>query len=381
MNFFGVGTALKNNLMNFPGWKTDRKIVVIESDDWGSICMPSRDVYNLLKNQGIKVDQNAYFRYDSLESEDDILLLLETLTRFTDCNGRSPVITVNMIVANPDFNSIRSLDYAGYKYEKITETYKSYPKHNESFTLLREGLNNKLLFPQLHGREHLNVRKWMLNLKEGNPDLLLAFNHKMISLPSLYTSENMNGYRDAFEVESTDEIQDHSEIIKDATRTFEELFGFQSKTIIPPCYIWTNKHEKIFKDNEIDFIQGISLQYEPLFVPGTLRYNKRFHFTGERNKLNQRYLVRNAFFEPSLNQSFDWVNDCLSRIETSFKWRKPAIIGTHRVNFMGYIEPSNRSRNLVLFRQLLSKLLRKWPDVEFMHTAELASFMVGAKDL
>ena len=29
------------NLSNLPGWRTSRKIVVIESDDWGTIRMPS----------------------------------------------------------------------------------------------------------------------------------------------------------------------------------------------------------------------------------------------------------------------------------------------------------------------------------------------------
>jgi len=37
--------ALRKNLVNIPGWRTNRKIVVIESDDWGSVRMPSREVY------------------------------------------------------------------------------------------------------------------------------------------------------------------------------------------------------------------------------------------------------------------------------------------------------------------------------------------------
>ena len=38
---------------NIPGWRTKRKIVVIESDDWGSIRMPSLKVFETL-NQVIK---------------------------------------------------------------------------------------------------------------------------------------------------------------------------------------------------------------------------------------------------------------------------------------------------------------------------------------
>ena len=40
---------LMRNLSNLPGWRTKRKIVVIESDDWGSIRMPSKRAYEELK--------------------------------------------------------------------------------------------------------------------------------------------------------------------------------------------------------------------------------------------------------------------------------------------------------------------------------------------
>lgn len=32
---------ITHNLLNIPGWHTNRRIVVIESDDWGSVSMPS----------------------------------------------------------------------------------------------------------------------------------------------------------------------------------------------------------------------------------------------------------------------------------------------------------------------------------------------------
>lgn len=34
---------LAHNLLNIPGWHTNRKIVVIESDDWGvCVCLQER---------------------------------------------------------------------------------------------------------------------------------------------------------------------------------------------------------------------------------------------------------------------------------------------------------------------------------------------------
>ena len=36
--------TITHNLLNIPSWHTNRKIVVIESDDWGSMRMPSCEV-------------------------------------------------------------------------------------------------------------------------------------------------------------------------------------------------------------------------------------------------------------------------------------------------------------------------------------------------
>ena len=35
---------ISHNLLNIPGWRTKRKLVVIESDDWGAIRMPSKEI-------------------------------------------------------------------------------------------------------------------------------------------------------------------------------------------------------------------------------------------------------------------------------------------------------------------------------------------------
>jgi len=377
MNFKNI---LINNLKNLPGWKTRRKILVIESDDWGSVRMPSKKTYDNLLKKGIKVDDDVYSRYDSLACEDDLIFLFDTLSKYKDKNGNSPIITANVILANPDFEAIRSSNFETYQYELFIETLKSYPKHSKSFSLWQEGIGNKLFHPQLHGREHLNVIKWMNSLNKGNPDLLLAFDNKMLTVPSIAAPDNMNAFLDAYEFDSQWELQTHAEIIGDAAKLFKDVFGFISKSIIAPCYIWSQKHEQFFKDNDIEYIQGFSLQYEPLPIKGTLKYRKRFHYTGEKNHLNQRYLIRNVFFEPSQNPSLDTVNDCLNKIETAFRWYKPAIMSSHRVNFIGFIDPPNRDRNLKLLKQLLSEIVKKWPDVEFMSSDQLGDLMSGTTE-
>ena len=104
-------------------------------------------------------------------------------------------------------------------------------------------------------------------------------------------------------------------------------------------------------------------------------YKKRFHYTGQKNALQQRYLIRNAFFEPSVNPNINYVKDCLSRIELAFKHKTPAIISSHRVNFIGSIFHENSSKNLKEFQSLLKSIVQKWPDVEFLSSDQLGDII------
>lgn len=110
------------NARNLSGWRTDRKIVVIESDDWGSIRMSGRDAYEAALKAGYHVDARPYERYDSLASAEDLAALFDVLRRFRDNNGRHPVVTANAVAANPDFEKIEKSGFREYAYEPFTET-------------------------------------------------------------------------------------------------------------------------------------------------------------------------------------------------------------------------------------------------------------------
>ena len=111
MNLRALKQMVTRNLASIPGWRTDRKIVVIESDDWGSIRMPSRSAYEKLLHSGVAVDRDPYSRYDCLASEDDLTALFEILGSHRGSDGRPAVFTANCVVANPDFDKIRAANF------------------------------------------------------------------------------------------------------------------------------------------------------------------------------------------------------------------------------------------------------------------------------
>jgi len=71
----------------------------------------------------------------------------------------------------------------------------------------------------------------------------------------------------------------------------------------------------------------------------------------------------------------DWVNSCLNDIDMAFRWNKPAIISSHRVNYIGALDPGNRENGLSQLKQLLKEVVSRWPDVEFMTSAELGDLI------
>ena len=113
---------ISKNLKNLIGWTTKRKIVVIESDDWGSIRTKDKKAYDSMLKLGLNVDSNFFTRFDSLESDDDLERLFNLLTSFKDINGRHPVFTPMCIVANPDFERIKESDFNIYFYKTLPET-------------------------------------------------------------------------------------------------------------------------------------------------------------------------------------------------------------------------------------------------------------------
>ena len=64
-------------------------------------------------------------------------------------------------------------------------------------------------------------------------------------------------------------------------------------------------------------------------------------------------------------------------MEIAFMMQKPAVISSHRINYAGYIDQTNRDRTLDLLGQLLHNMLQKWPDIEFL-TSEQLGLMIDA---
>jgi hypothetical protein len=81
-------------------------------------------------------------------------------------------------------------------------------------------------------------------------------------------------------------------------------------------------------------------------------------------------------FEPTENPQIDVVNEALKQINLAFKYKKPAIISSHRVNYIGSLNSKNRTHNIRKLNNLLMAITKQWEDVEFMSSDQLINLII-----
>ncbi len=363
-NFHSLISNFHTNLF---GEKISKKIVVIESDDWGSIRMPNMKVFNQLKRAGIAVENSHYCKYDTLENEEDILLLLEVLSSVRNREGVNPVMTTNFVSTNPDFQKIKNSDLKKYYSQPIIETYKGISGHEKVLDIFYEGLKGGLVMPQFHGRDHVNVPLW-LELLQSNKDFRLAFDLGMWglsrdvfpqinkSIQATYDSTNLSYTKDS---------------IIQGLEIFEKQFAFKSKSFIANNFVWANELNEVLRNHGVLHFQTMKYQLLPNDKNVTKKMIRRTF--GSKNDLGQTYAPRNCAFEPT-----EFRHDhlyTLKQISSAFFYKKPAIISTHRINFVGGLDKRNRDQNLAELNRLLKKIIKQWPDVEFLSSDQLHDYI------
>lgn len=365
----------KRTLLNLPGYHTKRKVIVIESDDWGAVRMPSKQVYHDFLKKGLHVDKDFYCKYDSLATTQDLEALFDLLMTFKDTNGRNPVITANAVMANPHFEKIQEHGFSEYFYEPFTETLKRNSSTYHSFELWKQGMKTGIFKPQFHGREHLYIKKWMNQLQANDKLTHLAFQMGTYGLSSDVDSSIKGNYMGAFNSGLKDDIERFNLILKEGLELFEQLLGYKSLSFIPTTYTWHPDIELNIRKNGIKYLQGMVHQRIPLDDDQNFKYKKN-NFLGNKSKSGLTYITRNVHFEPShFRNDFDVVNDAINAIKIAFTCHKPAIVSMHRLNLIGAIDEKNRNINLDLLKKLLTKVLQLYPDVEFMSSDELGDLI------
>lgn len=352
-------------------WSTKRRIIVIQSDDWGSVRMPSNEICEKLSKDNMLDLSDPYNRFDTLESEKDITALLNVLSSVKDSKGRHPVITANCLMANPNFDLIRSNGYNSYHFEPVYATFERY-NQSDAWVLWKKAIEHGFIYPQFHGREHVNVSFWLQALRSDMPGVRHACDYGVFGAKYKALNTKKQNFQEGWDYRTGADEAIVNQSIDEGLKMFRDIYGFDAVSATPPAYLWGRSAEVVLKMEGVRGIQCIKLRKFP--VAENSFFKNKLIFSGKRNTLGLQYIPRNAFFEKS--QSSLWnAAGCLRRIDDTFRQNQPVVIGAHRLNFIGGLNERNRTENLKEFKWLLHTIVSKWPDVEFMDTGELLHLM------
>ncbi len=366
-----IGNKINELLNGYRGWRANEKIVVFESDDWGSIRTTNNKALDDLRRLGAAVDNCHYLMNDSLETPADLVDLFSVLNKYKDCDGNPPVFTFNTIMANPNFLKIQESDFNKYYFTPFTESYKNIFS-DDILKIWKSGIKEGFIYPQFHGREHVNIRRWLGDLRRGREDTHVAFTHGMYGISGHVVKQKRGSYLAVF-----DEIGEDNNFINgylsEGFAIFKSVFGFDPKTFIAPNYVWSREVETESSKQGIIAMQGSATQILPSKNEQKTGIIK--NYIGKKSIDNMGYLMRNVVFEPSSAPSKDWVSSALDQMDAAFKQNRPVIIDSHRVNYVGSLNTNNRTESLKSLDELLKKMFRKWPDIKFYHSEKLAELI------
>jgi hypothetical protein len=358
---------------NLIGWRTRQKFVVIESDDWGAIRTPSPKILEALEQGPNPITVSRFDRFDCLESRSDLELLFELLSSHKDSRGKTAKMTLNTVMGNPEFSAIRDSDFVDFRHEHFFDSYLHY--HGQDLRdLWHSAIDSQTVQPQFHAREHLNSRLWLRDLRDDVPGVRRAFDLGFFALRGQTSSPNQSNYLAAYWCENQSDLEAVRQVLREGLRIFEDTFGFPSATFIPCNYIFPSDLEEELRDAGVSMIQGQRGQAVPVVEDGgRLAFRRRY--TGQVSETGLRYSVRNVVFEPYADQSRDAVDTALRQISEAFMLRRPAILVTHRINYVSGLDIENRDSSLRKLDLLLSAIRKKWPDVRFLGSADLAELV------
>ena len=236
-------------------------------------------------------------------------------------------------------------------------------------SLIKSGEQKGVFTTALHAREHINSKQLMSDVSKDE-FVKTAFENGVVGVK--------NSYYHGMDALNTD-AENLKETIESAGGEFERIFGRKSESFIAPCYVWSFETEKLLENAGVKFMQGNLFHNIPLSEDS---YKKKIHYFGSLSKHSSlRYFYRNCAFEPSAEKEKGKTDEqilsgVLAEIENAFKMKKPAIICSHRVNFVGGMSEENRENNLQLLKKLLEAIVSKYSNVEFMDSASMCKEML-----
>ncbi len=313
-------------------------VVIFESDDWG--VGPQEQVPALTE-------------------------LLQLFQGYRDRQQRHPVLTLGLILAEPDPQKI--IEQNSYCYRDL-----SHAEYAELVQLIKQGQPSVFAL-HLHGMEHFWPPSLMnrLQMKEVKQWLFENADHKTENLPSFLQSR----WCDTSSLPSKPiSEQAIAKAIAKELQCFERVFAQKPRVVVPPTFVWTDAVIEKYIKHAVKIYITPGRQFTGRNANGELQSNGRTFYNGECDHNTACYLVRDIYFEPQKGHKSEQVmRDILKHHHCG----RPALIEMHRFNFL-----EDKAASLQELKQLLDAVSTQFSHVMYLNVEELmAAYCSNNKEL
>ncbi|ODS62987.1 MAG: hypothetical protein ABS41_07385 [Arenimonas sp. SCN 70-307] len=370
-----IKQALLDNLKNLRGWRAPRKFVAFAVDDYCSVRVASAKALGNLQRAGLDIS-GRFDRLDAVETRQDLEALFTVLDSVRGGDGRPAIFTAYALSANPDFARIRE-GGKNYEYESVPQTfarlsYEQRPAYEGAWALWQEGIRKGLIQPQFHGREHFNVDLFEHKLRSGSTELRVNLENNSVAALSGEPSMPGVGFTHAFGLHARSELARHEEILRNGLDLFQKVWGLRSVTFTPPAL---QLHPSLYRVVEEGGVRSIDKPLRCVRAMGNGEQRREMNHSGRQRGQVHMTVVRNVVFEPCTDMGVEPVEHATAQVAAAFRWGRPAIISSHRVNYGGHLDEANRTYGLDALRRLLRRIVERWPEVEFVSVDQLIDRM------
>ena len=346
-----------------------RKAVVIESDDWG-LCAWSPDVEAFRSLQSLPQFRGAAGRRygaSTLESAADVERIATLLAELKGGDGFPPVLQANTVMAGPDYARLLPPAFAcdALPLGESADGTGRWARPGLAAAVDR-AIESGVWWPELHGLHHLPETAWLVALRRGDDDARRAFDLESPVCDAVAASG---------EYDSSEPRELRRKNLESAVGRFRKRFGRSPGSFCPPDYRWDETTEEDAEQLGITVIQGHSERASgPL--PRVRHFLGKFGFPKIEGA--RLYLPARIAFEPGAEDDADrlGVDAALNAIRAAWSRGQPAIVSTHRANYV-QLDPGRGAAALDRLRALLARLAEQ--RATFLTDAEVHALVTSGR--
>ena len=311
-------------------------VLTVESDDWGA---------------GPLVQASAL--HD----------IADVLRRFQDSAGRSPVMSLAVVLAVPDGPALCA-DSTAYQRRRLDD-----PLLAPVLDALKRGEAEGVFALQLHGLEHFWPETLMVS---QDPRVESWLRENSLAATERLPSHLQSRWTDASSLPSTAWPEDAvHRAVKEEIVAYACVMGVKPTIVVPPTFVWTTVVERAWAANGIECVITPGCRYTSRGVDGSSIADGARFANGDSDG-GVTYLVRYDYFEPARGRDADYALRALQRASAE---GRPCVLENHRVNFCR--ETAECRNSLQELEKLVAGALKLKPDLRFLSSIDLLRVIKG----